>query len=170
MKTTQSSGPTNSSNQTSKTPSKNEAEKTAKAVKNAAKTLREAAISTREAVKAVSDSGVVIELAGSIQAAAKAARDTVQGVSDTSKDLHESQTAPKLGSAILQTLSLVEETEDIASQTTAQVPKTAPRMKGTSSKAAKRKKKEGGLNATKNVRKRLTTDKNKAQTEVKGLE
>ena len=67
MRTTQSSGPTNSSNQTSKTPSKNEAEKTVKAVKNAAKALREAAISTREAVKAVSDSGVVIELAGSIQ-------------------------------------------------------------------------------------------------------
>ena len=94
----------------------------------------------------------------------------MQGVSDTSKDLHESQRALKVGSAILQTLSLVEETEDIASQTTAQVSKTAPRMTGTSSKAAKRKKKTGGHNATKNVRKRLTTDKNKAQTEVKGLE
>jgi hypothetical protein len=69
----QSSGPTSSSNLTSNSKSKSQAEETAKAVKNAAMAIRDVAISTREAVRAFSDSGVVTELVESIQATAKAA-------------------------------------------------------------------------------------------------
>jgi hypothetical protein len=79
------------------------------------------AISTREAVRAFSDSGVVTELVESIQATAKAAKDTAQDISDTSKELHESQSAPKVASAIHQTLSIVEDTGVKANDTTAQL-------------------------------------------------
>jgi hypothetical protein len=74
MRRMRSSRSTGSSNPTSNSQSKSQAEETAKAVKNAAKAILDAAISTREAVKAFSDSGVVTELAESIQTAAMAAR------------------------------------------------------------------------------------------------
>ena len=67
MRRTHSLGTTSSSNPTSRAQLKNEAEETANAVKNVAKVIRDAAISTREAVKAFSDSGVAMELAESIQ-------------------------------------------------------------------------------------------------------
>jgi triphosphoribosyl-dephospho-CoA synthetase len=169
MRRTHSPGTTSSSNPTSSAQLKNEAEETANAVKNLAKVIRDAAISTREAVKAFSDSGVVMELAESIQAAALAARDTAQGVSATTRDLHENRTAPEVASAVQQTLSSVEETGDIVNQTADQISKTAPRKTGTSVKVVNRISKSRRPTASKHVRSPSTTHKTKAQNEVKRL-
>ena len=169
MRRTHSLGITSSSNPTSSTQLKNEAEETAKAVKNVAKVIRDAAISTREAVKAFSDSGVVMELAESIQAAALAARDAAQGVSATSRELRENRTAPEVATAVQQTLSSVEETGDIVNETADQILKTAPRKTGTSVKVVNRITKSRRPTASKHARKPSTTDKTKAQNEVKRL-
>ena len=166
MKRTHSLGTTSSSNPTSRAQLKNEAEETANAVKNVAKVIRDAAISTREAVKAFSDSGVAMELAESIQAAALAARDTAQGVSATTRELRENRTAPEVASAVQQTLSSVEETGDIVNQTAEQVTKAAPRKTGIS---VNRKTKSRRLNTSKYARKPLTKDKTEVQNEPKRL-
>jgi hypothetical protein len=63
MRRTHSPGTTSSSDPISSVQLKNEAEETANAVKILAKLIRDAAISTREAVKAFCDCGVVMELA-----------------------------------------------------------------------------------------------------------
>jgi methyl-accepting chemotaxis protein len=169
MRRTHSLGTTSSSNPTSRAQLKNEAEETANAVKNVAKVIRDAAISTREAVKAFSDSGVAMELAESIQAAALAARDTAQGVSATTRELRENRTAPEVASAVQQTLSSVEETGDIVNETAEQVTKAAPRKTGISVKVVNRKTKSRRLNASKHAREPLTKDKTEAQNEAKRL-
>lgn len=169
MRRTHSLGTTSSSNPTSRAQLKNEAEETANAVKNVAKVIRDAAISTREAVKAFSDSGVAMELAESIQAAALAARDTAQGVSATTRELRENRTAPEVASAVQQTLSSVEETGDIVNQTAEQVTKADPRKTGISVKVVNRRTKSRRLNTSKYARKPLTKDKTKAQNEAKRL-
>lgn len=164
MRKTQISGTTSSFNPTYNSQSKVQAEETAKAVKNTAKTIREAAISTREAVKAFTDSGVVTELAESIQAAAKAARDMTQGISETGREIHESQSAPEVASAIHQTLSKVEDTRAKSNDITAQLSRTAPRTARTPSIATKKKRKSRGKGVTKNNKiQSTTTDKTNVQ-------
>lgn len=157
MRRTQISGTTSSFNPTYSSQSKGQAEETAKAVKNRAKAIREAVISTREAVKAFTDSGVVTELAESIQAAAKAARDMTQGISDTGREIHESQSAPKVARAIHQTLSKVEDTAVKSNDITAQLLRTAPRTTRTPSIATKKKRKSRGKAVTKNNKIQSTT-------------
>ena len=169
MRRTHSLGTTSSSNPTSRAQLKNEAEETANAVKNVAKVIRDAAISTREAVKAFSDSGVGMELAESLQAAALAARDTAQGISATTRELRENQTAPEVASAAQQTLSSVEETGDIVNDTAEQISKAAPRKTGISVKVVNRRTKSRRLNTSKYVRKPVTKGKTKAQNEAKRL-
>jgi hypothetical protein len=170
MRRTQISGTTSSFNPTYSSQSKGQAEETAKAIKNTAKAIREAAISTREAVKAFTDSGVVTELAESIQAAAKAARDMTQGISDTGREIHESQNAPKVAGAIHQTLSKVKETWANPNDITAQLSRTAPRTTGTPSIATKRKRKSRGKGITKNNKiQSTTTDKTNVQLKSEEL-
>ena len=101
--------------------------------------------------------------------AAKAARDTAQGISDTGGELHESQSASRIASAMHQTLSIVEDTGAKSNDTTAQLSNTAPRTTNTPLLATKRKRKSKGNTVTKNARKQLTTDKTQSQTVVKGL-
>jgi hypothetical protein len=77
--------------------------------------------------------------------------------------------APKIASAIHQTLSIMEDTEAKANDTTAQLSKTAPRTTKTPLLATKRKRKSKGNTVTKNARKQLTTEKTESQTVVKEL-
>lgn len=115
-----------SSKATSDDQLKIKAKQAAKAIKNAAKTIRKTSTSTREVVKTFSDSGAVLELAESVQAAASAARDTAEDVRDTTKQLRNSHVAAEAANAVEKTLSSAEETAAIAKETAGQIPKSAP--------------------------------------------
>jgi hypothetical protein len=93
-----------------------------------------------------------------------------QGISDTGREIHESQSAPKVAGARHQTLSKVEDTRAKSNDITAQLSNTPPRTTRTPSKATKKKRKSRGKGVTKNNKVQLTTpDKTNAQTEVKEL-
>jgi methyl-accepting chemotaxis protein len=123
-----STPPANSKNSTEDT-SGVKAEKTAEAIKNIAKSIREASMKMRDTVRTLRESGAIDEITQAICEATIAARETANELNNVAKDLTDRGIIKDAAAALEQTTIAARETVGIVRDTARQTAEVAPQTR-----------------------------------------
>ncbi len=123
-----SSPPENAKNSTVNTSGVNP-EKTAEAIKNIAKSIREASIKMRDTVKTLRESGAIEEITQAIYEATVAARETAKELNNVAKELTDRGIIRDTAAAVEQTSMAARETVEIVRDTARQTVEVVPQTR-----------------------------------------
>jgi len=101
-------------------------EKTAEAIKNIAKSIREASMKMRDTVRTLRESGAIDEITQAVYEATVAARETAKELNNVAKDLTDRGIIKDTAAAVEQTTMSARETVEIVRDTARQAAEIAP--------------------------------------------